>query len=150
MKRFRFRLEAVRGIRDLAERRARERFGLAQQKAAAAAETVRMAKHRLAALGESLAAARTGCFRAADQAGVMATLRVAERGVADTTRLLGEAETARDRIREEWLVARRNLQIIERLEESARHAHREAADKAEQNLLDELGSMAAARVAPLA
>jgi len=150
MKRFRFRLEAVLSIRDLAERRARERFGLAQKKAADAAETLLTAKNRLTTLGESLAGARTGCFRAADQAGVMLTLRIAERGVSDSSRLLVEAETTRDRIREEWLVVRRQLQIIQRLEERARQAHREAADKSEQILLDELGTMAAARVAPVA
>jgi len=150
MKRFRFRLEAVRSIRDLAERRARELFGLALQKTADASASLLTAKHRLIALGESLAGARSGCFRAVDQAGAMAALRVAERGVIETSRLLVEAETARDRVREEWLFARRRLQIIERLEEHARQTHRKAADKAEHNLLDELGSMAAARVAPLA
>lgn len=150
MKRFRFRLEAVLSIRDLAERRARERFGLSQQKVTDAAQALLLARHRRAELGESLANARTGCFRAADQAGGMAALRAAERGEIDATRLLVEAEIARDRVREEWLFARRRLQVIERLEERARQAHREAADKAEQNLLDELGSMAAARVAPLA
>jgi flagellar protein FliJ len=149
MKRFRFRLEAVLGIRDLAERRARERFGFAQKKVADATEAVVLAKHRRAEIGAALAAALTGSFRAVDRVGGMAALRVAERGELEAVRLLVEAETARDRVREEWLFARRRLQVIEKLEERARQAHRDAADKAEQNLLDELGSMAAARVAPL-
>lgn len=147
MKRFRFRLESVRGLRDLAERRERERFGLAQQKAAAAFEAVRVARERRAGIALSLASSHLGSFRAVDRVGGMAALRIAERGEAEAVRLLSEAEAARDRAREEWLAARRNLQVIERLEERARLAHREAADKAEQNLLDELGSMSAARVA---
>ncbi|MFA6286547.1 MAG: flagellar FliJ family protein [Opitutaceae bacterium] len=150
MKRFRFRLESVRTIRDLAERRARERFGLAQQKVAEAEEALRLAAFRRSELADALAGARTGCFRPGEQIGGMAALRLAEQAETQARRLLLEAGAARDRSREEWLVARRQLKIIERLEERARLVHREASEKAEQNILDELACLAAARTAPLA
>jgi flagellar protein FliJ len=149
MKRFRFNLEAVLSIRAVTERRAREHFGFAQAKVAEANQHLDQARYQRAALGEALATSRANHFRAVDQAGGMAALRLAERSELEATRLLNEAETARTRIREEWLLARRGLQVIERLEVRARQAHRLAADKLEQTLLDELGSMAAARVAHL-
>ncbi len=150
MKRFRFRLESVRTLRELAERKARELFGLAQQQVAEATEGLRLAQHRRSELIASIAGTRTGCFRPADQVGGMAALRLAEKQELAAARTLADAEKNRDRVREDWLLARRNLQIIQKLEERARFAHRDAADKAEQSLLDELGSMAAARLAPLA
>ncbi len=150
MKRFRFRLESVRTLRELAERKAREQFGLAQQKVTEAAESLHLAKVRRSELISSLAGTRTGRFRPADQVGGMAALRVAEKQEIEAERVLAETEKNRDRVREDWLLARRGLQIIQKLEERARFAHRDAADKAEQSLLDELGSMAAARLAPLA
>jgi flagellar export protein FliJ len=52
--------------------------------------------------------------------------------------------------REGWLNARRALQVMQKLEERARLAHRDASDKAEQTLLDEIASMTLARLGPLA
>ena len=48
------------------------------------------------------------------------------------------------------LSARRALQVMQKLEERARLAHRDATDKAEQTLLDEIASMTLARLGPLA
>lgn len=148
MKRFRFRLESVRGLRALAERAARERFGAAQRRVSAALAALRAAEEVRAALTEALAASRAGSFRPADQVGGLIALRTAERAGQEAARRHAEATTASDRAREEWLVARRRLQVVERLEERARQAHREAAEKAEQAALDELASLAAARLLP--
>lgn len=148
MKRFRFRLEAVLGLRALAERAARERFGAAQQRLAAALAELRAAEQRRLALAEALAGSRAGSFRPAEQVGGLLALQEAERVERDSAKRHAEARLASDRAREEWLAARRRLQVVERLEERARRAHREAADKAEQALLDELASLAAARTSP--
>lgn len=150
MKRFRFRLESVRALRDVAERRARERFGLAQQKVAQAQQALATASRWREDVSTALTGALDGRFRPAEQASGLAALRQAERAEAEATRVFNEAGVARDRAREEWLSARRRLQVMQRLEERARQAHREAADKAEQSLLDELAGIAAARINPLA
>lgn len=148
MKRFRFRLESVRALRALAERSARERFGLAQQRLAAAAAALRAAELRRVELAEALSAARAGCFRPGEQTAGLFALGLARQAELDAARLRDEATAARDLAREEWLAHRRRLQVIERLEERARLAHREAMEKAEQATLDELSSLAAARLAP--
>lgn len=148
MKRFRFRLESVRALRALAERSARERFGAAQQRLASALADLRAAEARRLAVAEALAASRSGSFRPADQIGGLVALQAAQEAERESGRRHSEAETASKRAREEWLAARRKLQVIERLEERARRAHREAAEKAEQVLMDELASLAAARLSP--
>lgn len=150
MKRFRFRLESVRALRDLAEKAARERLGQAQQKVSAAADTLRATEIRRAELAEALANTRSGSFRPSEQIGGMAALRTVERSETEARGLLAEAQAACERVREEWLETRRRLKVIEKLEERARHAHRDAAEKAEQTLLDELASLATTRVTPLA
>lgn len=146
MKRFRFRLESVLALRSLAERSGRERFGAAQQLLAAALAALRAAEARRLALAEALSASRQGSsFRPAEQAAGLAALRSAELEIEAAARRHAEAVAASAKAREEWLAARRRLQVVERLEERARRAHREASDKAEQALLDELASLAAAR-----
>jgi len=148
MKRFRFRLEAVLGLRALAERSARERFGAAQRRLADALADLRAAEQRRLDLADALAGSRSGSFRPADQVGGLLALQEAERGERDAAKRHAEARLAGERAREEWLAARRRLQVVERLQDRARRAHREAADKAEQALLDELASLAAARTSP--
>ncbi len=148
MKRFRFRLESVLALRALAERAARERFAAAQRQALAALQALHGATQGRIALAEALAAARGACFRPAEQAGGLLALRAAERMEQEAATRHAEAASAADRAREEWLVARRALQVVERLQERARRVHREAVEKAEQSLLDELASLAAARSSP--
>ena len=150
MKRFRFRLESVRALRDVAERKAREAFGHAQQQVAVAQQALEAAERRRQELNDALAGSRSGNFRPSEQVAGLAALAQADRDVAAATRQVREAEAARDQAREGWLVARRALQVMQKLEERARLAHREANDKAEQNLLDELASISIARLAPLA
>ena len=147
MKRFRFRLEAVRTLREVAERGQREAFGAAQQKCAAAEAAARAAVADRLELFACVAGTRTGVFRPAEQSAGLEALRQAERRELAAAKSAREAGEARDRARESWLEARRALQIMERLEEKARAAHREAAEKAEQALLDELASIGTARSA---
>ncbi len=150
MKRFRFRLESIRALRDVAERKAREGFGLAQQHVVVAQQAVAAAELRRSELNAAITGARVGTFRPGDQVAGLAALGQADREVAEVGRKLGEAEKARDLAREGWLTARRALQVMQKLEERARLAHREAIDKAEQTLLDEIASMTLARLGPLA
>jgi flagellar export protein FliJ len=149
MKRFRFRLESVRALRDVAERAAREQFGVAQQKLAAAEEAARAAAAARVALSEALAGARTGTFRPGEQVAGLQWLQQATRTEADAVRETAAARTVRDRAREDWLAARRRLQVMQKLEERARLHHRTEADKAEQTLLDELASLSRSRFALL-
>ena len=148
MKRFRFRLEAVRTLREVAERGQREAFGAAQQRYATAEAAVQAAATARRELLDHVAGTRSGVFRPSEQTAGLEALRQAAHREAAAEKDRQEAATARDQARETWLEARRALQIIERLEEKARAEHREAADKAEQSLLDELASIGAARATP--
>ena len=150
MKRFRFRLESVRALRDVAEGKARENFGLAQQQVVVAEQVVQATELRQSELNAAINGARAGTFRPSEQVAGLAALSQADREVAEAVRKLGEVEKARDLARDGWLVARRALKVMQKLEERARHAHREASDKAEQSLLDEIASMTLARLGPLA
>lgn len=148
MKRFRFRLEAVRTLREVAERAQREAFGAAQQRLATAEAAVQAAATARRELFDRVAGTRSGVFRPSEQTAGLEALRQAAQQEAAAEKVRQEAASAREKARETWLEARRALQIIERLEEKARAAHREAADKAEQSLLDELASIGAARATP--
>jgi len=145
MKRFRFRLEAVRTLREVAERGQREAFGVAQQRLAAAELAAQAAATARRELFERVAGTRTGVFFPSEQTAGLEALRRAEKRETDAARVVKEAAEARDQARERWLEARRALQVMERLEEKARAEHREAADKAEQTVLDELASISALR-----
>lgn len=145
MKRFRFRLEAVKTLREVAERAQREAFGAAQQRYAKAEAALQAAAHARRELFDRVAGTRSGVFRPSEQSAGLEALRQAAHTEAAAEKGRQEAATARDQARETWLEARRALQIIERLEEKARAEHREAADKAEQSLLDELASIGAFR-----
>jgi flagellar export protein FliJ len=146
MKRFRFRLEAVLALRGLAERAARERFALAERGASEALAALQAAGRDRLALVEAISAARGSCFRPAEQAAGLVALRVSERAEQEAARRQVEATAAAGLAREQWLASRRDLQVVERLQQRARSAHREAVEKSEQALLDELASLAAARL----
>jgi flagellar export protein FliJ len=150
MKRFRFRLESVRALRDVAEGKAREAFGQAQQQVVVAQQAVQAAEQRRTDLNAALAGARAGTFRPSEQVAGLAALRQAEQEIIAANRRLTEVEAARDWARGVWLTARRALQVMQKLEERARLVHREANDKAEQSLLDELASNSIARLTPFA
>lgn len=150
MKRFRFRLEAVLSLRALAEGSAREAFGRAQRRVADAQAARDAASRRRTELAEHLAASRSRLFRPAEQAEGLFALDLARQAELDADRLLAEASAARERARQDWLAARSRLHVIEHLKERAARAHRDAAEKAEQSLLDELAALSANRASPLA
>lgn len=145
MKRFRFRLESVLSLRAVAELAERERFGVAQRELAAALDARRLAAERRDTLARSIAESVAGTFRPAEHSASLRALDLARQAELEAARRAEQATTARDRARETWLAARSRLQVIERLQTRARDAHREAAEKAEQTLLDELASLASAR-----
>lgn len=150
MKRFRFRLESVLSLRALAERSAREAFGRAQRRLAEAESARDVAARRRLELADALSAARAGTFRPGEQSEGLHVLGLARQAELDAARQVAEATSAREKARIDWLAARSRLQVVERLKERAALAHREAADKAEQSLLDELASISAVRSSPLA
>lgn len=150
MKRFRFRLESILALRDVAERKAREGFGLAQHQVRLGQQAVEAAELRRNELNAALTGARAGSFRPSEQVAGLAALGQSDRDVVEARRKLVELEKARDQSRDGWLTARRALQVMQKLEARARLAYREASDKAEQTLLDEIASMTLARLGPLA
>jgi flagellar FliJ protein len=145
MKRFRFRLASVRSLRELAEGRARENFGRAQKTVADATDHLRAAEQTRIQLTASLSGARATVFRPVEQIAGFGALRQAGQAEAEAARRLAAAQQSLAQARELWLASRRDLQVMQRLEERARLAHRTEADRAEQSLLDELAALATAR-----
>lgn len=150
MKRFRFRLEAVLSLRSLAEGSAREAFGRAQRHLAETQAARDAAARRRTELADHLAASRSGLFRPSAQAEGLFALDLARQAENEAARLVSEATAARERARLDWLAARSRLRVIEHLKERAARSHRDAADKAEQTLLDELAALSVNRASPLA
>lgn len=145
MKRFRFPLHAVLTLRNLHEQRAREAFARALHLQSVAAATLAAAQARVAASARLLCETRTHVFHSGEHAAALLSWRgdcTMEKRAVDTLR---QAEEAMHKARTVWLEARRHLQVIENLKARALLRHRQAGEREEQTLLDELASIRAAR-----
>ncbi len=145
MKRFRFPLRPVAVLRAHRELRAREAFAAAVQACAQAEEHLAGVRARIADLEEVLFAGRNGSFSAADASAHFRHYRAECQAVVTAERAVGEARAARQKRRDEYVEASRQLEIVHRLEEKALGAHRVEQARAEQHELDEFAGFAAAR-----
>lgn len=137
MKKFRFPLRSVATLRRMRESERREIFAAAVRAYVAAEEAFAAAEARVAELEEIIVHGRSGCFRAADQVAFMQAL-VSERtrrtgalAVVVKTKSLMETE------RQAWLASRRDVRLVEILENKSRGLHRRACESEEQALLDD-------------
>lgn len=141
MKRFRFRLEPVRLVRELAESRARGAYVLARRSFDTACRQAEDAAIRLeAAMGRSRTE-RSRTMSASQHA--MYLQEIADSDQAHRL-ALAEMEKQRkemQRRESDWTEARRRLKFIERLKESALLEHQTKEIRIEQEALDEIAVM---------
>jgi flagellar FliJ protein len=145
MKKFRFPLRSVATIRTLCELRAREQFSHAVQAFVTAEEKLQALRARLAELEQILRSGRAGTFRPSEEAWFMEAFRhetiAATKATNDVTAARGAMESAR----QAWLEARRDLRVLENLEQKARAAHRREGEREDQAALDDRTSGMIAR-----
>lgn len=141
MKRFRFPLRPVAVLRAHQEMRAKEVFAAAVHAYVAAEEHLAETRARVARLADALNEHRGAAYAAADAAAMFRAYRAECAAQMREEREVIEARDAMLRRRGEYFDAHRELQVVQRLEEKARHAHRAAAARAEQGELDELAGL---------
>ena len=124
MKRFRFPLQPVAVLRAHREMKAQEAFGLAVQAYAKAEAEHAAVRQRVTQFERALFAARQQNFSASDQLQALAAYRqeclaenAAEKGMLAARALMHQR-------RNEYLEAHRNVEVVAKLEQKARAAHR--------------------------
>jgi flagellar FliJ protein len=137
MKRFRFPLRPVAVIRAHRELRAREQFAAAVHAFVVAEEELAAARVRQARLEAALFSGRSQTYRAAEAALLLADYR---RDCAAEVAAERRVITARDEMqksRAAYVEAHRQLEVVHRLEDTARLAHRRTCEREEQAEFDD-------------
>ncbi len=137
MKRFRFPLRPVALLRAHQEMRAREAFGAAVHGYVTAEEEHAAAKARVVAFERDLFAGRRERFSAAVEAENLAAYRQESAAEAESERRVFAARAQMDRARVAYLEAHRKVEVVRRLENKARAAHRLEAGREEQAAFDD-------------
>jgi len=147
MKKFRFPLRSVATVRSMRELRAREHFSIAVHAYVVAEEHLQVLRGRLAALEEVLRNGRTQNFRAGDEASFLEAYKTETNAVTKASVEVENARVAMEAARQAWLGSRRDLKVVESLEQKARATHRHEVEREDQAALDDRTSALAARAA---
>lgn len=140
MKKFRFPLRSVATVRTLRELRAREQFSHAVQVYVTAEETLQGLRSRLAELEQILKSGRGTTFRAADEAWFIEAFKHETVAATKAATEVTAARAAMESARQAWLEARRDLRVVENLEQKARAAHLREGEREAQAALDDRAS----------
>jgi flagellar export protein FliJ len=144
MKRFHFSLQSVATLRELRELRARENLAAAIRVCERTEIALADARARRDLLEDLVRSGRAFTLRAAEHVSFLGALRSATNEESAAKRAVDEAHAIRDRKLSEYYDAARALKVLSNLEVRARAAHRVAAEREEQNALDERASIAGA------
>jgi flagellar export protein FliJ len=145
MKKFRFPLRSVATVRNLLELRAREQFSRAVRACALAERALEAQRERVAELEAIIRSGRLGNFRPADQAVFMDAFKEENAQIAKLVGELNARREEREAAREAWFEARRDVRVIENLEQRARALHRQEVERENQAAMDDRASALAAR-----
>lgn len=137
MKKFRFSLHSVAVQRKLKEDEKRERFAAAVGAQAFAEQAVERIEGVIRELEQTIASARAGHYRPADQVSFLQALATERARLTQAISELAKARAAVDVARQAWIEARRDVRLIDTLESKARAAHRQAWEREEQATLDD-------------
>lgn len=146
MKRFCFPLRPVAVLRAHQELRARELFSHAVHTYVRAEEELAGARVRTAALAAALHQHRLGTVRAAEASDQFAAYRRECDVEIQSERAMHAARAEMERHRALYVEAHRKLQVVQRLEEKARAAHRLAVNHAEQAEFDDFAGRRLSRL----
>lgn len=144
MKRFRFSLRPVSVLRAHRESRARELFAAAVRAYVKSEEELARVRARVAEFEAALFAGRRERFTAAGEALSLAAYRRESALEVTAERTVFAARAEMDRRRADYLEAHRKLEMVHRLEEKARLAHRLMANRTEQAEFDDFAGRRAA------
>ena len=147
MKKFRFPLRSVATVRNIYELRARENFSRCVQACVAAEKNLESLRARVTELEQLLRSGRLQHFRPADQASFMAALKDESTKVAKAAAEVTAARDAMETARQAWLQSRRDVRVIENLEQKRRAVHRHELERENQAAMDDRAGAAAARTA---
>jgi flagellar FliJ protein len=147
MKKFRFPLHSVETVRSIRELRAREQFSLSVHVFVTAEERLQLLQTRLTELEAILRSGRSRTFRAGDAASFLEAYKTETTAVTKAAAELEKARAAMEAARQFWLGARRNLRVVENLEQKARAIHRHEVEREDQAALDDRTSALSARAA---
>lgn len=137
MKKFRFTLHSVQTIRGLHEMRAREAFSAAVKVHMLASSALMEARECIRNLELTLMEERRHLFRPAEQLAYINEQRQLKEAEAEAVKSLSQASEHMDKCRDLWIVARRDVRVIEKLETKARVIHRQDCDREEQAAMDD-------------
>jgi flagellar protein FliJ len=149
MKRFRFPLRPVAVLRAHQELRAREAFAAAVNAYAKAEQDLAATRGRVKQFEMELFEGRCRSFSAAEEAQTLAAYRREWVAEADAERALSAARGTMQQRRMEYLEAHRRLEVVRRLEEKARTAHRVETGREEQAEYDDFAGRSFSRRALL-
>jgi len=145
MKKFSFSLKSVGVVREARELRLREAFSVALRAVIEAEAALAQIRREQFEFELGMIAERRRAFKPADQVAFLHAhqiLLVRERGaVTDVEKAVAERELRRT----DWLGSRRDLRLIEKLEQKARQEYRLEEDRENQRLLDDRAPSAAGR-----
>lgn len=145
MKRFRFPLRPVAILRSHQEMRAREAFAAAVQALVAAEQALAATRVRLRDLEVQLTSGRAKTFSPQSEVHALAAYRRECDAEAEAVTAMNEAHEAMQQRRGEYLEAHRKVEILNRLEEKARAAHRYETMREEQAEFDDFAGRRFAR-----
>ena len=147
MKKFSFNLDSVRGLRADAEQRAQEELGRTLAAAAAAHEARALRERTLARAQEQLSRREAAAHELvqADRDREAAQMRLGYAAV-ESQQAEGQVDVARTQL----LVASQALEVLQKLEERRREAHRASALKDEEAIVAEITEARAARARAMA
>jgi len=149
MKRFRFSLRPVAVLRAHRELRAREAFGAAVHAYVQSEEQLAATRARVRQFEAALFAGRREVFSAAAEAQLLAGYRCECAAEAKAEHATITARAAMQERREEYVDAHRKLEVVNRLEDKARGAHRIEVAREEQAAFDEFAGRRALLAAKL-
>jgi flagellar FliJ protein len=138
MNRFRFRLENVLRVRGAEESNKKREFGIALQNVQDAEERCRAVETEIAELDKRAEGKETGNQAMADLQARYRYSRHLERVKAAREKELEQTRKVLDGKRSELIESTRRKKTLERLRERALDEYQKAANKEEQNTLDEL------------
>ena len=145
MKKYRFPLRSVATVRALREQRAREVFSAAVHAYAGAEERRGEIRARISELEEILRSERARNFRASDQVSFLHAHHRETVAEVAAAKVAEQARVEMERCRQAWLEARRDVRLLENLEDKSRSVHRLALEREAQSLMDDRTGALAAR-----
>lgn len=140
MKKFRFPLRPVAVLRLHRQARAREFFATAAQVYVKAEEHLAGIRTQRSELETVMQDGRRESFRAADEVSFWGAYRQVCAAELESERKVIESRAAMEKCRDEYLIAHREVKVVEKLEQNARQRYRLEYDRMAQVELDEMAS----------